>query len=52
MKCAYCETEHDEVFVHGRCHPASPTWAILTEHSVTIRCAECDKFITEIARAI
>lgn len=41
MKCDLCDGEHDEVYVHGRCHPTSPTWAVILGHSVRIECAQC-----------
>lgn len=51
MKCAYCDEEHDEIYVHGRCHPESPTWAILTDHDISIICAECDAPIVKLELA-
>lgn len=46
MKCAECDEEHDEVFIHSRCHPSAPTWVRVTPHEVIIECAECEEEIT------
>jgi hypothetical protein len=49
MLCDECGTEHDgEVYVHGRCHPSSPTWAILSGHFVLITCATCTETIVKL----
>jgi hypothetical protein len=47
--CDMCGVEHPEVYVHGRCHPASKTWAILTKHHITITCAQCEAVIVTLA---
>lgn len=43
MKCDRpgCDADHDELYPHARCHPASPLWARTSEHSLTLECAEC-----------
>jgi hypothetical protein len=33
------------LYMHGKCHPSSPTWAILHQDVVTIVCAECDNVV-------
>jgi len=33
------------LYLHSRCHPASPTWAVLSGDTLTIECAECEKVI-------
>ena len=46
MACA-CEKCGDDssLYLHSRCHPASPTWAVLSGDTLTIECAECEKVI-------
>ena len=45
MECACCDKE-GVMYMHGRCHPESPTWAIFhPDGLLTIVCAECDKVI-------
>ncbi len=45
MKCTLCDTEHAEVYVHGRCHPKAATWVVLTEHEAQVVCAWCEKLV-------
>ncbi len=44
-----CAHGHDanELYVHGACHPQSPTWACVEQDTNTLRieCAECGKLI-------
>jgi hypothetical protein len=44
---------HDELYLHGRCHPESPTWCAfyLSTGTLKVVCAECDNMIAEIAVA-
>jgi hypothetical protein len=43
---------HDGLYLHGRCHPASPTWAEYRATGVVrITCGTCRKLICEIAVA-
>ena len=40
--------EKGELWIHGRCHPGSPTWAVITGRTLTIRCAECNALIIKL----
>ena len=31
----------EPAFIHSRCHPEAPTWAVLDGKKLTIECAEC-----------
>jgi len=39
-QCANC---NDKIYIHSKCHPESPTWAIYSSEreTVMIECAEC-----------
>lgn len=37
------------MWIHGRCHPSSPTWAYLVGFTLTISCAQCGKPIQAFA---
>jgi len=39
------------LYIHGRCHPDAPTWAIVDHGVLTIECAECKKLITKFKLA-
>lgn len=43
MKCAHCDEEHTEVYVHSRCHPMVPSWIKLNtaDKTLTIICTTC-----------
>jgi hypothetical protein len=55
MQCGQpgCREPHDALYLHGRCHPDSPTWARYENGSVTVECAaaNCGKIIAVIAVA-
>ena len=51
MKCSLCDLEHDEVYVHGRCHPRAASWVILTEHQAKVVCSICEKPIVTLILA-
>lgn len=34
-----------EMYLHSRCHPRTPTWAVLGGGFIRIECAECQKEI-------
>jgi len=45
-RCDKCEAP-GEVYLHSRCHPHAPTWAILNQsrNDLRIICSECEKVI-------
>jgi hypothetical protein len=47
IKCEHCGdgVEHQELYMHGRCHIESPTYEVLLGDKLTIYCAACDKKI-------
>lgn len=51
MKCSKCECDDecdDEfLFIHSKCHPDAPTWAIINKlnNKIAIVCSECESFI-------
>lgn len=50
MKCAGCDNhDHDdEIYLHARCHPQSPTWTFYQDGTMTVECAECRKPIVRV----
>lgn len=55
-QCETCRTEGDKkhshntqaLWLHGRCHPESPTWAFYKDGVVTVTCARCKLLVAEI----
>jgi hypothetical protein len=43
--------DHSKLYLHGRCHMGSPTWAVYSDGTLTIICATCEKPIAVIAVA-
>lgn len=43
--------EHGPLFLHSRCHPDSPAWAVYHEGVLTVQCAECRNDIILISVA-
>jgi len=41
----------DPIVFHGRCHPRAKTWCYYFDGMLTVRCADCDKVVTEVAVA-
>jgi predicted RNase H-like HicB family nuclease len=33
------------MYVHSRCHPSAPTWAVLADELLSIQCAYCKQII-------
>lgn len=52
VKCN-CGTQHRSMFVHARCHPASPTWSEYHTDTgrIVISCAQCQQTILTVAVA-
>lgn len=54
-QCEVPDCKHDshdsKLFLHSRCHPKAPTWAVYEAGVITVLCAECDELIIEIAVA-
>lgn len=45
--CACCGTRTGPLFLHSRCHPAEPVWAMLNpDNTLEITCSVCDKVVT------
>ena len=42
--CEQCGDD-SSLYLHSRCHPESPTWAVLSGATLTIECAECEKVV-------
>lgn len=42
-----CEVCGDDssVYLHSRCHPEAPTWAVLSGDILTIECAVCSEAV-------
>ena len=55
MQCSSpgCKEPHGELYLHGRCHPESPTWAKYENGTVTVQCAvaDCGQVVAVIAVA-
>lgn len=52
MTCAMPDCDcGDELYMHSRCHPGLPTWAVYSHGVLRIECADpdCKKLICEIA---
>jgi hypothetical protein len=51
MICEACGKEHHQMVLHARCHPESPTWAIVnSEHeAITITCAQCGEHVVTLS---
>lgn len=45
------ECDHDELYLHSRCHPRSPVWAVYGDGKLQLQCAECDQTIVAVAVA-
>jgi len=45
--CSNCG-DGGPLFIHSRCHPTSPTWAILHGDELEIKCAQCEKPIVKL----
>lgn len=43
----HCESCGDDgsLYLHSRCHPDKPTWAVLSGDVLTVECAECEAVI-------
>ena len=41
------------LYLHSRCHPGAPTWAVLSENQkvATVVCATCEKPVVELQLA-
>jgi hypothetical protein len=46
-----CEAEGNAFFLHAKCHPLSPTWAVYGGGILSVVCAECQKPIVSVAVA-
>lgn len=46
IACCVCGAE-EALYLHARCHPRSPTWAVLTGDVLTIECAECQTVVVQ-----
>jgi len=46
----FCTHDHSKMVMKPRCHPRSPTFAVMTKGSDVLRieCAKCGKLIVEI----
>jgi hypothetical protein len=47
-KCEDCDAEHAEVYLHSRCHPEEPTWAVVSGHTIRIECSVCEDTIVTL----
>ena len=47
LRCGECGDEVS-LYLHGRCHPSSPTWAVLSGDVLTIECAQCKKVVVRL----
>jgi len=45
IQCENCGSQ-GSLYLHSRCHPLTPTWAVLTGDVLTIECAQCQKIVT------
>lgn len=43
-RCEECG-DNGSLYLHGRYHPRSATWALLTGDVLTIQCAQCAKVV-------
>jgi hypothetical protein len=44
-----CTHDHEQgFFLHAKCHPGSPTWAMYLNGRLFITCAECKEIIVVI----
>ena len=43
MKCEFCDTDHEVVYVHSRCHVFAPMWPVLYEDIgvLALECSVC-----------
>lgn len=46
-RCEECGDD-GSLYLHGRCHPGSPTWVVLTGDVLTIECARCKKVVVRL----
>jgi hypothetical protein len=50
-----CTEDHDTLYLHGRCHPDSPTWTKIVRLArgsvAVVECAECNRTITQLLLA-
>jgi hypothetical protein len=53
MQCSQpgCKEPHGPLYLHGLCHPESPTWARYAKGVLTVECAECKTLVAVIAVA-
>ena len=42
--CEVCGYD-SSIYLHGRCHPDAPTWAVISGDVLTIECADCGKVV-------
>jgi phage FluMu protein Com len=43
-ECENCGAD-GSVYLHSKCHPKVPTWAVLSGDVLTIECAACQKVL-------
>jgi len=44
--CEDCGCTEGPMYLHGRCHPKSPTWtSIHPDQTLVVECAECGKTV-------
>jgi len=46
-RCEDCDSQ-GPLYLHARCHPAAPPWAILTGNVVTLECSECKRLVSRL----
>lgn len=39
---------HPELYIHARCHPATPTWTKYVDGTVIVECSECHRHVAVI----
>lgn len=44
--CECCDAD-GPLYLHGKCHPRSRTWAVMHRRRLVIECAECGKAVAE-----
>jgi hypothetical protein len=43
-RCGGCGDD-GSLYLHSRCHPGVPTWAVLSGDVLTVECAQCEKVV-------
>lgn len=47
-ECSHTDNAND-LYIHSRCHPTAPTWAVFEKETATMR-IECDECGTLVIR--